>query len=273
MADRIEASLDNSSAKPGQTPPVRGDVEGCALPCPDVAMVTELSGIVGANAARGVVAENQRQPPAVSVAHRLEQHLRSRHRSRRSSIATGSTVTSVPSSWSPDKVVSQKKSIDPGACERLQGIIGRRHQRFLVVERGVEHERNAGELSKSTDQRVEQRILLRVDQLHAAGSVLMHHGRNAAPLDRADRVGQDHETPARSGPVAVARHREPALGVFGKDRRAERPEWLAVLDAAIELIANASAARVCQQRAVAQRPRAELHAPLKPADDLPLGDQ
>ena len=61
--------------------------------------------------------------------------------------------------------------------------------------------------------------------------------------------------------------------VFGEHRRAERPECLAVLDAAIELIANRSPARICEQRAVAQSPRTELHAALKPADDQPFGDQ
>jgi hypothetical protein len=60
--------------------------------------------------------------------------------------------------------------------------------------------------------------------------------------------------------------------MFGHDARRKRAEILPVLDLLIEDIAHVRPARVGEQRTVAERAGPELHAPLKPGDDLAIGD-
>ena len=59
---------------------------------------------------------------------------------------------------------------------------------------------------------------------------------------------------------------------FLKDRRRERPEWLAVFDPAVESVLHLGPARVHDDTAVAQRPRPPLHPPLEPADHLSVSN-
>ena len=148
-------------------------IEGRPFPCPDVAMVTQISDIVGTTPPGGVVTENQRQPASRIGPPPVRSACLLGGPSPESSIlAARSDLHASPLSCSSDKAISQKEGIEPSACKRLQGVIGRCHQRFLVIERRVENERNAGELSKAIDQRMEQRVLLRVDELNPAGSIL-----------------------------------------------------------------------------------------------------
>ena len=74
----------------------------------------------------------------------------------------------------------------------------------------------------------------------------------------------------------VARRRradlEPVLGVFRQHARREGAKILAVLHLLIEDVAHVRPARIGEQRTVAERPRPELHAALKPGDDLAVGD-
>ena len=65
---------------------------------------------------------------------------------------------------------------------------------------------------------------------------------------------------------------EPFVGMFGKDARRERPKVFAVLDPAIEDGPRIGPAGIGKQRPVAERARSELHAALKPADDIAVGD-
>ena len=65
---------------------------------------------------------------------------------------------------------------------------------------------------------------------------------------------------------------EPLAGRLGEDRRRERAERLAVLDPRVEDVLHVVPARVGDDRAVAERARAELHPPLEPADDVAVGD-
>ena len=60
---------------------------------------------------------------------------------------------------------------------------------------------------------------------------------------------------------------------FRKHRRAERPERLAELDARVQRVLHVGAARIGEDAAAPERARAELHAPLEPADDLAVGDR
>src|SRR5205807_8808578 len=65
---------------------------------------------------------------------------------------------------------------------------------------------------------------------------------------------------------------EPFLRVLRHDAGSERPEVLAVLDPLVEDVAHVGPTRVGEQRTVAERARPELHAALKPGDDLAVGD-
>ena len=52
----------------------------------------------------------------------------------------------------------------------------------------------------------------------------------------------------------------------------KQPEVLAVLDLLIEDFAHVRPARVSEERTVTERAGPELHAALKPGDDLAIGD-
>ena len=102
-------------------------------------------------------------------------------------IASGGSIWTIavePLRGPADKMISQKKDIDFGARERFERIVGSCHQRLLVVERRVQNERDVSDPLKFTDQRMKQRVLLRVHQLHPASFVAMQHGRDTALLLR-----------------------------------------------------------------------------------------
>ena len=181
-------------------------------------MVTKLSGVIGAKAAGGMVAEDERKSQAVAVTHRVESHLGAQARCSRSAISY--KCRSRPASSGPhapaDKVVSQEEDIDSGSIERSQRIGGCRHERFLIVERSVENERHAAVLLESLDKRMEEWILVRVYELDAAGAVTMQHGRDSPSLLGSNRIGKIHEAPVRSGPGPIVGDQEPALGIFSQ---------------------------------------------------------
>ena len=234
VGDRIEVLL-VIIAKPIQPPLVRRDVECSSLAGTDVAMVTQLSGVIGADTARGMVAEHKREPPPYrsrTGSKRISGRGIAAANVNRDGSSANASVTST------DKVVSQKKGIDLGPPKRLQSILGRGNQRFLIVERRVEHKCNVRKISKSTDQGVKHRIVLRIDDLYAASPVSMHHRRNQRRPIRADRIRQDHDIPAGVSPIAVGRDVKPLVRSLGKNRRAEGTKTLAVFDAAIERISE-----------------------------------
>src|SRR5690606_19648874 len=72
--------------------------------------------------------------------------------------------------------------------------------------------------------------------------------------------GEQHE-------AAVPVVGEPLALATGEDRRPERPPRLPRLDR-VEPGLEIVAARIGEDAAAAERPRTELHRPLKPADDL-----
>src|SRR2546423_3840421 len=86
-----------------------------------------------------------------------------------------------------------------------------------------------------------------------------------APLPP-DREDARHE--ARQ-PLASRRQIEVARGGLDRHRRSERPELLAKLDAAVQLVPHRGVARRGQDAAVTERARAELARAIHPADDAP----
>ena len=66
---------------------------------------------------------------------------------------------------------------------------------------------------------------------------------------------------------------EVLAGLVVEHRRRERSERLAVLDLEVHDRLHRGRARVADDRAVAERARAELHAPLQESDDVAVGDR
>ena len=71
----------------------------------------------------------------------------------------------------------------------------------------------------------------------------------------------------------LSRHCGDFLGALGKHDRRERPERLAVFNPAVEMILHLRLAGISEDAAIAQRPRPELRAALKAADDMALAQQ
>ena len=91
-------------------------------------------------------------------------------------------------------------------------------------------------------------------------------GRRRQPLRRLHVGDQQHV-----GAVAV--ELEPLVDVLAQHRRRERPERLAELDLQVHHRLHLRRPRVADDRAAAERARAELHPALKQADDLFLRHQ
>ncbi len=63
------------------------------------------------------------------------------------------------------------------------------------------------------------------------------------------------------------------MNLLAQHRRGERPKAFAELDFQIHGRLHLGVARVAEDAASAQRPRAEFHAAAEPADDLAVGEQ
>ena len=61
-----------------------------------------------------------------------------------------------------------------------------------------------------------------------------------------------------------------SLNALAQHRRREGPEGLAILDLQVQRLLHRRRARITQDRAVAERARAELHPPLEPSERLAL---
>src|SRR6476646_45730 len=94
----------------------------------------------------------------------------------------------------------------------------------------------------------------------------MGHCGDQVALFRADRVDLHHEW-------HIAIELEPLGDRLAENGRRERPKRLPALDLEVEDLLHVRAARVAQNRAVAERPRAPLHASLEPPDYLPVRDR
>ena len=66
---------------------------------------------------------------------------------------------------------------------------------------------------------------------------------------------------------------EPVRRIFGQDRAPKGRNDSRCLIRRLSYVAHLRAAGVCKQRAAAEGPGPELHAPLKPAHDLPVREQ
>ena len=122
-----------------------------------------------------------------------------------------------------------------------------------------------GEPAEGLEECVELGVLLRVDGLRAGGAVHVHHRRDPGVELRPYRVSQDHV-------VAVDAVVEVGPVVVGGQRGTERAPALTVLHLAVEPVPHVGEERAREDGPVAERARTDLHTPLKPADDLALGE-
>ena len=175
-----------------------------------------------------------------------------------------------PGPGSADDEVPEHEQVHARLGEGLERLLRRHHDRLVLVERGVQKDGHPRELLELLDQPPVARSDRLVDHLHAAGVVDVVDGRDQLALVGPRLVDEDHE---RGAVVLLV----PVPGVLGEDRRGERPERLAVLDAGVEDVLHVRTARVDEDRAVAERTRPELHPALEPADHVaggdPLGDR
>src|SRR6266540_2780744 len=158
-------------------------------------------------------------------------------------------------------VVADHEHVHLRLQKGLDRLLRRHHDRLVLVEGRVEHDRHARQAVELGDQAVVARRDTLLDRLQPAGVVDVVDGGNLAALLCARLVDEDHERRAVVLLVPLAR-------LIGEYRRRERTKPLAVLDPRVEDVLHVGPARVGDDRAVAERARSELHPPLEPADDV-----
>ena len=118
-----------------------------------------------------------------------------------------------------------------------------------------------GVLLECGDQIVVAGILITADDLNPGGTIFMHDLRNPRLPGLVHIKGDGHERCRVIGLNDVSCH-----GV--QHARTERPPALTELDLLIDPIGNAWCVRAAQDASSTERPGSELHATLKPANDL-----
>jgi hypothetical protein len=162
------------------------------------------------------------------------------------------------------------------------GVLRTAHDRFVAnIEAGVDENAATGTCLKLPQQTVKAWIGFRMDRLHASGIIDVGDRRNVAPrhVELVDSLQRKLIGAHGDGAVlpdlgdlqhvrAVAVDLEIVGDVLARHGRCERAKTLAILDPKIEVALEPGRSRVAEYRAISQRPRSELHSPLKPADDL-----
>src|ERR1051326_5914209 len=183
--------------------------------------------------------------------------------------------------------VAQDERVHFSPHEAGEGFGGRADDRLAAdVEAGVNEHGAARQTLEGREQFVVSRVVLAPDGLHARRVVNVRHRRDGrardvqlldaeefflalahlAPHFSAHRRDEEHV-----GRVAV--QFEVFRDALAQDRRRERAETFAELYLQVHLRLHARRARVAENAPCAERARAELHPPLKPADDLLVREQ
>ena len=109
------------------------------------------------------------------------------------------------------------------------------------------------------------RIHVSLYGLKPAGPIAVRDGRNRLTVLWFDLVGHHHEGRWISRLEILAYP-------FCQNRRAERPEWLPILNAAVKNLFHILTARVRKDASVPQRAWPKLHPTLEPTYNLALGN-
>src|SRR5579862_6382106 len=162
-------------------------------------------------------------------------------------------------------VVAEDEDVHLRLRERVDRFRRSHDDRFVLVERRVEEDRDTGQPLELLDEPVIARLDVPLDRLHATGVIDTVYRRELRTLAGPRLIDEDHER-------RLVLLLEPFAGRLSEDRRRERPESLAMLDPRVEHVLHACRTRVGDDRAVTERARPELHAALEPADDLARSD-
>src|ERR1700685_4389674 len=85
------------------------------------------------------------------------------------------------------------EDIHSGAEEAVDGLGGRVDDGLVLVERGIEKDRDAGDVAEAADELPVKRINVAFDGLKAASAVTMSDGGYAVALAGVDLVSPDNE--------------------------------------------------------------------------------
>ena len=183
----------------------------------------------------------------------------------------------------PQEAVADRERLDVGAHEAAERILGGADDRLAAhVEGGVHDDRAARLLLEPADQLPVPGVRLLVHRLDARRIVDVRH--------RRDRGARHVQLLDSEELLLLLGHPDPVLGlhvrheqhvralladvevlrrVLGEHRRRERAEALAVLHLQVERLLHGRRAGVAEDRAAAERARAELHAAREPRRRLP----
>src|SRR5580704_7214187 len=163
-------------------------------------------------------------------------------------------------SWPGDQEIAENQRVHLRALETIESFFRAAYDGLIVVEGSVEHDRHSGLSFKFADERVVTRIRLAGDGLQAAGAVDVRWRGNFVALLGFHGVREGHKR-------RWIRFLKPLASFFGEDRRCERPENFAMLDAAIESVFHLGAARIGYDAAIAERAGSPFSAALEPAEN------
>ncbi len=85
------------------------------------------------------------------------------------------------------------KDVHTSSQETIEGLLRAAHDGLILVERGVEHDGNAGQVAEGLDEFVVTWVGFPVDRLQSAGAVDMGYRRNQGPLFFPDLEDLHHE--------------------------------------------------------------------------------
>ena len=162
--------------------------------------------------------------------------------------------------------IAEAQRVHVGAHKAGERLFRRIDHRFVLVERGVEHDADPGPALNRGDQLVVERVGLAIDALQAAGAIDMRDRRHAfAPFG----LELDHVHHERAVDVLL----EIGGDILLKHARRERTKAFPPLDLGVDRVLHRRNRRIGEDRAIAERARAPLAAALVPAGDLTPGDQ
>ena len=146
----------------------------------------------------------------------------------------------------------------PRALERVDGVLGRAHERLAVeVERRVQHGADAGAPLELAQDAVVRRVPRLVHEMGARGGVVwMQRGGDLVAALGIGRERQHHV--GRRQPLGID---HVVVLALTQDRRGERHPEVAVLDHPIDGPDHPVIRGIGEDRPVAERARAELHPP------------
>src|ERR1700722_16807182 len=160
---------------------------------------------------------------------------------------------------------AEDQGVPLGAKETVYGFFRAADDWLVIVEGGVEHHRDAGEIFKRFDKLPVTRIGFSGDCLQAASAVDVSGCRNFVAFRGLYRIREGHE---RRG----MRFFEIVAGGFGEDGRRERTKDFAMFDAAIENFFHFRTTRIGNDAAITECARSPFGTALKPAQNFSIGN-